>query len=96
MKRHYETMRIMRTKIINFRDLFEGKDDIFWVVRAISIRVKDLTSMLVLSSFATRHINLIDPLSDNFSQQRLDPEKQFQTFAYGIVRRSRLLYGFTF
>jgi hypothetical protein len=22
---------------------------------------------------------------DNFSHQRLDPEKQFQTFAYGIV-----------
>lgn len=30
-------------------------------------------------------INLITPISDNFSQQRLDPEKQFQSFAFGIV-----------
>jgi hypothetical protein len=84
MTRHYEIMRIMRTKVVNFRDLFEGKQGIVCVMKAVGYRVKDLTSVSISSS-VVRHINLINPLSDNFSQQRLDLDKQFQAFAYGIV-----------
>ena len=85
MKHHYEIMRIMRTKVVNFRDLFEGKQAIVCVMQAVGYRVKDLASVSVSSSPVARDINLINPLSDNFSQQRLDLDKQFQTFAYGIV-----------
>jgi hypothetical protein len=87
MKRHYEIMRIMRTKVVNARELSEGRDGILCVYRAVTYRIEELTSVLILSSSAAYHTNLTDPRSDNFSQQRLDPQKQFQTFAYGIVSR---------
>jgi len=45
MKRHYEIMRIMRTKVVNFRDLFEGLEGILYVYRAAVHRVKDLTGV---------------------------------------------------
>jgi len=96
MKRHYEIMRVMRTKVVNFRDLFEGKQGILCVINAVGYRVKDLTSVSVSSSSVARHVNVIDPLSDNFSQQRLDLDKQFQTFAYGIVSPFSPLDGFAF
>lgn len=52
MKRHYEIMRIMRTKVVNFRDLFEGAECISHVLRAVTHRVEDLTSLSVSSSSA--------------------------------------------
>ena len=85
MKRHYEIMRIMRTKVVNLRDLFEGVEGILYVYRAVLHRVGDLTGMSISSPSGRYRINLISPISDNFSQQRLDPEKQFQSFAFGIV-----------
>jgi hypothetical protein len=85
MKRHYEIMRIMRTKIVNVHELIEGKDGISCVHRVIEDRVEDLTRVSVSFSSTARYLSLINPLSDIFSQQRLDPEKQFQTFTYGIV-----------
>jgi hypothetical protein len=85
MKRHYEIMRIMCTKVVNFGDLYEGADGILYVQDAIQFRVKNLASASVLPTYAACRINLIHPSSDNFSQQRLDPEKEFESFAYGIV-----------
>jgi hypothetical protein len=85
MKRHYEIMRIMRTKVVNARELSEGRDGILCVYRAVTDRIEELTSVSILSFSAAYHTNLTDPRSDIFSQQRLDPQKQFQTFAYGIV-----------
>ena len=75
----------MRTKVVNFRDLYEGADGILYVLDAIQYRVKNLASASVSSTYATCRINLIHPPSDNFSQQRLVPEKEFESFAYGIV-----------
>ncbi|KAI0301375.1 hypothetical protein BC826DRAFT_989073 [Russula brevipes] len=66
MKRHYEIMRIMRSKVVSLRDLTDGIQGIQYVRSAITYRVDDLIN--------------------NFSQQRLDPEKQFQSFAYGIFK----------
>jgi hypothetical protein len=79
-------MRIMQTKIVDPRELSEGRDGILCVYDAVTYRMKELTSVLISSSTACR-TNLMDLLLDNFSQQRLDPEKLFQTFAYGIVSR---------
>jgi hypothetical protein len=87
MKRHYEIMRIMRTKVVDARELSEGSDSILCVYRAVRYRIEELTSVSVSSSFAACYTYLIDPLSDNFSQQRLDPKKHFKTFTYGIVSR---------
>jgi len=85
MKRHYEIMRIMRIKVVDFRDLWESAQSILYIEDAITYRVDGLTSASVHLSSATFDTHMIDPLIDNFSQQRLDPEKQFQSFAHGIV-----------
>jgi len=66
MKRHYEIMRIMRSKVLSLHDLTDGIQGIQYVESAIGYRVYDLIN--------------------NFSQQRLDLEKQFQGFAYGIFK----------
>ena len=50
MKRHYEIMRIMRTKILNMRELLEGAQSIIYIREAIGYRVQDLIRVLVLSS----------------------------------------------
>ncbi|KAH9052369.1 hypothetical protein EDB87DRAFT_1835857 [Lactarius vividus] len=65
MKRHYEIMRAMRTKILDQRELGSGIESFYTVDDAIRYRVDDLTNI--------------------FSYQKLDPEKQFQNFAHGIV-----------
>ena len=82
MKRHYEIMRIMRTKILNMRELLEGAHGILYINEAVEYRVQELTRMSVSPSTVACYANLI---IDNFTQQKLDPEKQFQSFAYGIV-----------
>ncbi|KAH9996110.1 hypothetical protein BJV77DRAFT_960842, partial [Russula vinacea] len=41
-KRHYEIMRIMRTKILNMRELLEGAQSIIYIREAIGYRVQDL------------------------------------------------------
>jgi hypothetical protein len=50
MKRHYEIMRIMRTKVVDHRDPDEAVDSIYCVHDAIVYRIGDLTSASVLSS----------------------------------------------
>ncbi|KAI0298350.1 hypothetical protein B0F90DRAFT_1669084 [Multifurca ochricompacta] len=65
-KRHYEIMRIMRTKVLDSRELWGNVESILYVNDALKYRMNDLTNI--------------------FSQQKLDPEKQLQNFAYGIFK----------
>lgn len=53
MKRHYEIMRIMRTKIPDSREIWDGVQSIFSVCGAVSYRVDDLNGMLSLRSSVT-------------------------------------------
>jgi hypothetical protein len=50
MKRHYEIMRIMRTKILSMRELLDGAQGILYISEAIKYRVQDLTRLSNLSS----------------------------------------------
>jgi len=84
MKHHYEIMRVMRTKVVDARELWECVKSVTHVQEAISYRVGDLTSISA-SSLSHKQSLTLSIYSDNFSQQRLDIEKQFQTFAYGMV-----------
>ncbi len=59
MKRHYEIMRIMRTKILNMRELLEGAQGIIYIYQAVVYRVQGLTSVLFLSSAVACYVNLI-------------------------------------
>ena len=49
MKRHYEIMRIMRTKLLSMRELQEGAQGIVHIQKAITYRVQDLIRASVLS-----------------------------------------------
>src|SRR6266702_2837300 len=44
MKRHYEIMRAMRTRVLDSRELWNGADSLFYVKYAIRYRMNDLTS----------------------------------------------------
>jgi hypothetical protein len=50
MKRHYEIMRIMRTKILSMREILDGAQGILYIINAIVYRVKDLKRESVSSS----------------------------------------------
>jgi hypothetical protein len=50
MKRHYEIMRIMRTKIPSMHELLEGVRYPIYIRDAITYRVEDLTRVSVSSS----------------------------------------------
>jgi hypothetical protein len=71
MKRHYEIMRGMRTKVLDSRELWYSVESILYVKDAIRYRVNDLKNI--------------------FTQQKNNPEKHFQNFAFGIVSRCFLL-----
>jgi hypothetical protein len=43
MKRHYEIMRTMRTKVVDSRELWHSVESVFYVHDAIGYRVDDLT-----------------------------------------------------
>ncbi|KAH9077795.1 hypothetical protein EDB83DRAFT_2548774 [Lactarius deliciosus] len=66
LKRHYEVMRAMRTKVLDSRELWYSVETILYVKDAIQYRVNDLANI--------------------FTQQKHDPKKQFQNFAYGIFK----------
>src|ERR1700761_8603401 len=63
MKRHYEIMRIMRTKILSMRELQEGAQGIVWIREAIFYRVQDLTCVSVSSSTVACYVNLTQTIS---------------------------------
>jgi hypothetical protein len=80
-------MRIMQTKVVDSRELWYSVESVLHVRDAIGYRVDDLTSTSTLSFLAGWHVDSFNHV-DNFSQQRLDPEKQFESFAYGIASYS--------
>lgn len=59
MKRHYEIMRIMCTKILNMRELAEGAQGILFINNAIVYRVQGLTRTSVSLSTVACYVNLI-------------------------------------
>jgi hypothetical protein len=58
MKRHYEIMRIMRTKIPSMHELLEGAQGILYIRDAIMYRVDDLKRLSVSSSTVACDVNL--------------------------------------
>jgi len=60
MKRHYEIMRVMRTKLPDSREIWESVQSICSVYDAVSYRVDDLNSMLSLISAVAWYTDLID------------------------------------
>jgi hypothetical protein len=58
MKRHYEIMRIMRTKIPSMHELLEGVRGILFIHDAITLRVEDLKRMSDSSSTVACYFNL--------------------------------------
>jgi hypothetical protein len=58
MKRHYEIMRIMRTKIVSMGELLEGAQGILYIREAIMYRVQDLNRVSILPTTAY-FVNLI-------------------------------------
>jgi hypothetical protein len=85
MKRHYEIMRAMRTKLLDSRELGSGVESFVNVKDAIQYRVNDLTSTSSLISLAMSVSLTWSTHAGIFSHQKLNPEKEFQNFAYGIV-----------
>lgn len=59
MKRHYEIMRIMRTKILNMREILEGMQGIEYIEYAVFDRVQDLRRMSVSPSTVACYVNLM-------------------------------------
>jgi hypothetical protein len=59
MKRHYEIMRIMRTKILTIGELLEGARGILYIREAITYRIQDLTRMSISSSTVACYVNSI-------------------------------------
>ena len=87
MKRHYEVMRTMRTTVLDSCELRSAGESLSYANEAIRYRMTDLTSKasnpLAVSVSLTWFMH-----ADIFIQQKVDPEKQFQNFACGIVRYS--------
>ncbi len=69
MKRHYEIMQTMRTKIPHPREIWDSVDSIARVHDAVSYRVKDLTGILSLLSSVIRDTDLIDVYRQLFSSK---------------------------
>lgn len=84
MKRHYEIMRVMRTKVLSMRELVEGAQGIMYIHNAVVYRVQDLKRVSIRRP-QSRWPAMLTSFVVNFSQQRLDTEKQLQSFAFGIV-----------
>jgi hypothetical protein len=68
MKRHYEIMRIMRTKVLDARELSEGVKSMSCVQDAIRYRVDDLTSLSTCLSPALSYVDLLDSQTTLFNR----------------------------
>jgi hypothetical protein len=71
MKRHYEMMRAMRTKIPDSREINESVASIRCVYTAIQYRVDDLNSMISLFKLSSlaQYADLIDVYRHLFSSK---------------------------
>lgn len=59
MKRHYEIMRVMRSKILSMRELQEGMQSILYIHNAAVYRTQDLHRASVPSPAVIFYANLI-------------------------------------
>ena len=59
MKRHYEIMRVMRTKVLSMRELVEGAQGIMYIHSVIVNRVRDLKRVSILSFTVACYANFI-------------------------------------
>ena len=59
MKRHYEVMRVMRTKVLTMQELVEGAQGIMYIRSAIVYRVQDLERVSILSPTVAYYTNFI-------------------------------------
>jgi hypothetical protein len=69
MKRHYEIMRIMRTKVLDTRELWFSLDSILFVQDAIKHRVNNLISMSAALCSAALHAGLTNAARYRFSEK---------------------------
>jgi hypothetical protein len=69
IKRHFEIMQIMRTKIPHPREIWDSVDSIWRVHDAVSYRVYELSSILSLLSSVIRYADLIDFYRQLFSSK---------------------------
>jgi len=69
MKRHFEIMQIMRTKIPQPREIWDSMDSISRVHDAVNYRVYELTSILFLLPSVIRYADLIDLYRHLFSSK---------------------------
>ena len=69
IKRHYEIMRIMRTKIPDSREIYDSVASIACVYDAVCYRVDDLISMLSPSSSLAWYADQIDAYRHLFSPE---------------------------
>jgi len=67
MKRHYDIMRIMRTKVLSMRELVEGAQGIMYIHNAVVYRVQDLKRVSIMS--------LTVDCYANFNRRQLLPAK---------------------
>jgi hypothetical protein len=72
MKRHYEIMRVMRTKVLDLDVLMEGMTSMYYVCDAITYRVNDLASTSVLLSATPSRTDL-----NNSCRQLLSTEARY-------------------
>jgi hypothetical protein len=84
-KHHYEIIRAMRTKVLDWRELGSGVESFINVKDAIQYRVNDLTSTSSLISLTSSVSLTWSTHAGIFLHQKLKPEKEFQNFAYGMV-----------
>jgi hypothetical protein len=92
MKRHYEIMRSMRTKIISMRELQEGAQGILYIQEAIKYRVQDLTRASVSSSTVACYVNLVlrQLLSAETRSRETVPKLRFRDCGFFIISRTAL------
>jgi hypothetical protein len=86
MKRHYEVMRTMRTNVLDSCELRSAEESLSTMNEAIRYRMNDLTSKTFSIPLAVSVSLIWSMNADIFIQQKLDPDKQFQNFACGLVR----------
>lgn len=76
----------MRTKVLDSCELRSAGESLSTVNDAIRYRMNDLTSKTSPIPL-TVSVSLIWSMNaDIFIQQKIDPDKQFQNFACGLVR----------
>ena len=84
MKRHYEIMRIMRTKKLDERDSKEAVDSLLYIYLAILYRKEDVFGVSVSSSSSTCHVNLTKLLKPTFLRRDSIQKSSLRTLLSGL------------